>query len=131
MKYMLDTNICIYAMKKQTAVLQKLTSIDPDEICISSITLSELMYGIQKSGHKDENTSKLLNFLAVVSVLDYGGNASLSYGKIRTQLEKQGQPIESMDLLIASHALSEGLILVTNNEKEFRKVQNLRIENWT
>ena len=130
MKYMLDTNICIYAIKKQMPLLQKLLAKDPSELCISSITLSELLFGIEKSNMKESNRKKLMTFLTNIAILDYDGDAALEYAKLRNYLERMGQPIGAMDMLIAAHALSKDMILVTNNEKEFKRVNDLKLENW-
>ena len=130
MKYMLDTNICIYAIKKQMPLLQKLLAKDPSELCISSITLSELLFGIEKSNMKESNRKKLMTFLTNIAILDYDSDAALEYAKLRSALERTGQPIGAMDMLIAAHALSKDMILVTNNEKEFKRVNDLKLENW-
>lgn len=130
MKYMLDTNICIYAIKKQMPLLQKLLAKDPSELCISSITLSELLFGIEKSNMKESNRKKLMTFLTNIAIIDYDGDAALEYAKLRSALERTGQPIGAMDMLIAAHALSKDMILVTNNEKEFKRVDDLKLENW-
>ena len=130
MKYMLDTNICIYAIKKQMPLLQKLLAKDPSELCISSITLSELLFGIEKSNMKESNRKKLMTFLTNIAILDYDSDAALEYAKLRNYLERMGQPIGAMDMLIAAHALSKDMILVTNNEKEFKRVDDLKLENW-
>ena len=130
MKYMLDTNICIYAIKKQMPLLQKLLAKDPSELCISSITLSELLFGIEKSKMQESNRKKLMTFLTNIEILDYDGDAALEYARLRNDLEREGQPIGAMDMLIAAHALSKDMILVTNNEKEFKRVNDLKLENW-
>ena len=132
MKYMLDTNICIYIIKKKPIkVLKKLRRINPDNVCISSITLSELEYGVRKSSIPMRNKLALTEFLIPIKILKYDELAANEYGKIRTYLERSGNIIGSMDMLIAAHALSRKLILVTNNEKEFKRIENLKIVNWT
>lgn len=131
MKYMLDTNICIYAIKRNLNTIRKIIACDPEDICISSITLSELIYGIEKSSRPEQNRVALIQFLAPISILAYGCDAANEYGRVRSSLEKSGTPIGSMDMLIASHALSEDLTLITNNEKEFRRIPQLKVENWT
>lgn len=131
MKYMLDTNICIYAMKKNMPLLQKLLAKDPADMCISSIALSELLFGIEKSKKKESNKQILLSFLSNLTILNYDENAALEYATLRNNLENSGTPIGAMDMLIAAHALSKNLVLITNNEKEFQRVQGLKIENWT
>jgi tRNA(fMet)-specific endonuclease VapC len=131
MKYMLDTNICIYLIKqKPTAVLTRLRTTNISEISISSITLSELFYGVSKSSKPEQNFLALTQFVAPLEILPFNGEAAQYYGNLRAHLEKQGTPIGSLDMLIAAHALSLGSILVTNNVKEFRRVPNLNIENW-
>ena len=131
MKYLIDTNICIYLIKqKPPEVVKKLKHMHMDTIAISAITVSELEYGIEKSGHTEQNRIALLEFLVPFTILDYDQEASSEYGRIRTALEKKGKPIGAMDLLIAAHAKSKGLILVTNNEREFERVEGLKVENW-
>jgi len=131
MRYMLDTNICIYAIKKRpTSVIERLLSHDPDEICISSITYAELMHGVHKSQAKERNRLALSLFLSPITILGFDSVAAEEYGKIRTHLEKKGTPIGPMDMLIAGHAKAENLILVTNNTQEFERVEGLVIENW-
>lgn len=131
MKYLLDTNICIYVIKKKPVnVLQKLTSMDISDIGISSITLSELEYGVEKSRFPLKNRMALLEFLSPLEVFGYDGPAARKYGEIRAGLEKKGSVIGSLDMLIAAHAVSLGLILITNNESEFKKISGLKIENW-
>lgn len=131
MKYMLDTNICIYAIKKRPAsVIERLLSHDPDEICISAITYAELMQGVEKSQAKERNRLALSLFLSPITILGFGSAAAEEYGKIRAKLEQRGTPIGPMDMLIAGHAKAENLILVTNNTREFERVEELKIENW-
>ncbi|GAG39619.1 unnamed protein product [marine sediment metagenome] len=130
-KYMLDTNICIYIInKKPVKILQRLQTKKLFDIAISSITLSELEYGVNKSLKIEQNKIALFQFLLPIEIISYNGTAARTYGKIRAQLEKKGQPIGAMDILIGAHALSLNSILVTNNEKEFRKIPELKIENW-
>lgn len=131
MKYMLDTNIIIYAIKHNPLnVYERLKSIDENDLSISSITYSELMYGVEKSKHSNQNRVALLIMLARIHVVDFDMKAAEEYGRIRATLESNGSVIGSMDLLIASHAKSRGLTLVTNNVKEFKRVEGLAIENW-
>lgn len=130
MKYMLDTNTCIFIIKKDKNVLSHLKNIDFKEICISSITLSELEYGVAKSMHSEKNQKALDAFVYNFSILPFDSNAAHEYGKIRANLEKIGSPIGGMDMLIAAHAKSQKLILVTNNTKEFIRVNGLNIEDW-
>ncbi len=131
MKYMLDTNICIYLIKKKPLnVLQKIAKIDINDVGISSITLSELEYGVEKSSNPTRNRIALLEFISMLEIYNYDDKAAIEYGKIRTYLEKKGLIIGSLDMLIAAHAKSLRLVLVTNNENEFKRVQGLKIENW-
>lgn len=131
MKFMLDTNICIYIIKnKPIKVLKNFKNIEPKNVCISSITASELWTGVHKSNNFEKNAIALEEFLSPLTILDYDEKASKVYGKIRSVLEKKGKIIGSMDLLISAHALSQELILVTNNVKEFKRVNGLSIENW-
>jgi len=131
MKYMLDTNICIYLIKQQPrGVIDKFQGIIPGEIAISSVTVAEMMYGVGKSQHKERNKSALESFLAPLEIVDFDFKAAQHYGAIRAYLEKMGIPIGAYDLMIAAHALSLGLILVTNNEREFQRIPDLIVENW-
>ena len=131
MKYMLDTNICIYLIKQKPAVvLDRFKQTDISEISISSITLSELFYGVSKSSKPAQNLMALTQFAAPLEIMPFAGEAAQCYGDLRAHLEIQGTPIGSLDMLIAAHAISLSTTLVTNNEKEFNRVPNLNIENW-
>jgi len=131
MKYLLDTNICIYIInKKPSTVVEHIRQKNPDDIGISTITIAELEYGVNRSKYPDRNRIALLEFLVPFTILDFDEQAAYSYGYIRTILESKGKPIGPMDLLISAIALSQSLILVTNNEKEFKEVKGLQIENW-
>ncbi|MDY2629544.1 MAG: type II toxin-antitoxin system VapC family toxin [Lachnospiraceae bacterium] len=131
MKYMLDTNICIYVIKKKPeSVIRKFLEKEPDELCISAITYAELMHGVEKSQAIEKNRLAMSLFLSPITILEFNANAAEEYGKIRSDLEKNGTPIGPMDMLIAGHAKTEGLILVTNNTKEFNRVDGLKVENW-
>ena len=132
MKYMLDTNICIYCIKKKPPeVINKFLQYDPEDICISSITYGELMHGVEKSQAVEKNRLALALFLSPIQILPFDAEASEAYGKIRADLERKGTPIGPMDMLIAGHAQAENLVLVTNNTREFIRVSNLRVEDWT
>lgn len=132
MRYMLDTNICIYAIKhKPEKVFQKLQSLEPEDVCISSITYAELMHGVEKSSAVEKNRLALSLLFANIDILDFDIAAANCYGKIRAGLEKKGTPIGPLDMMIAGHAQSLGYIVVTNNVKEFSRVAGLEIENWT
>lgn len=131
MKYMLDTNICIYAIKhKPEAVIQRFLQHDPEEMCISAVTYAELMHGVEKSMAVRRNRIALSLFLSPITILDFHMHAAEEYGRIRAELERKGMPIGPMDLLIAGHARAEGLILVTNNTREFLRVEGLMVEDW-
>lgn len=131
MKYMLDTNICIYIIKKQPEnVLKKFKSFNVGDICISSVTLAELMYGVEKSNYPQKNRAALEEFILPLEIMSFDDSAAYHYGYIRTCLEKKGLPIGSLDLMIAAHAECLNSILVTNNKKEFSRVPKLKIENW-
>ncbi len=131
MKYLIDTNICIYIMNNRpTDVIQKFKHLNPGEIGISTITVSELQYGVAKSTHRKENQFRLNKFLAPLEILAYNEIAARTYGEIRFELEKCGKSIGPLDLLISAQALSQNLIIVTNNVKEFKRIKNLKVENW-
>lgn len=131
MTYMLDTNICIYAIKnKPEQVLRRLKDNLPKGLCISAITLAELEHGVEKSVNPEKNQMALIQFLAILDILPFDDLAATEYGNICAYLQKRGTPIGTMDMLIAGHARAEGLILVTNNVREFMRVPNLGIENW-
>jgi Predicted nucleic acid-binding protein, contains PIN domain len=132
MKYMMDTNICIYIIKrKPMEVFARFQEHEYSEICISSITLAELSYGVEKSSNISQNKFALHCFLAPVDILQFTDRAAIEYGKIRASLERRGEVIGAYDMLIAAHAYSEGITLVTNNTSEFSRISGLNIENWT
>jgi len=129
--YMLDTNICIYIIKqKPENVIERFRHTPVSEIGISTITLSELEYGAMKSAKPEQNKLALAQFTAPIEICPYDDAAAEHYGEIRAHLERQGTPIGSLDMLIAAHTLSIDAVLITNNESEFRRVSNLKIENW-
>lgn len=131
MEYMLDTNICIYIIKKKPLnVLDKFKSLSIGSIGISAITLAELQFGVMKSSDPNKNQEALDKFIAPLEILDFDYYATLKYGKVRTELENKGTPIGPLDTLIAAHALSLDLILVTNNLKEFERIPSLKTQNW-
>jgi len=131
MVYMLDTNVCIYIIKKKPeSVIKKLIKVPIGDICISSITLAELEYGVAKSRHFEQNKIALTQFVSPIVILPFTDDCATTYGKLRASLERIGKTIGPMDLLIASHALAENLILVTNNMSEFQKIDHLKIVNW-
>ncbi len=131
MKYMLDTNVLIHLIRNNSeSVREKFRLIKPDDVCISSITYAELEYGVEKSSQKEKNRVALMKVVMPIKVLPYEERAGVDYGMIRASLERDGNTIGPNDLLIASHARSLGLTLVTNNTKEFSRVKGLNLENW-
>jgi tRNA(fMet)-specific endonuclease VapC len=131
MKYLLDTNICIYLIKKRyPEIISKLLKVGFDKIGISTITIAELEYGVANSSRSQEAQTALLEFVLPFEILDFNYSAASMYGKIRKELKDKGQPVSDMDMLIASVAMANELIVVTNNEKEFRRISGLKIENW-
>lgn len=131
MNYFLDTNICIYIINQRpSSIVEKLMQFSPQELGISAIVVSELQYGVAKSSQSERNRQLLDAFLRPFQIVPYDAAAAEAYGLIRADLEKKGQPIGREDLLIAAHALAADLTLVTNNEAEFKRVPNLRVENW-
>lgn len=132
MKYMLDTNICINTIKhKPPEVIKAFLCHEPDDMCISSITYGELMHGVEKSQAVERNRAAITLFLSAISILPFDSDAAEEYGAVRADLERKGTPIGPMDMLIAGHARSRGLILVTNNTREFFRVNELEVEDWT
>ena len=128
---MLDTNIYIYIIKeKPKKVINKFHTLDIGDICISSITLAELEYGVEKSSYIERNRLALAGFLSSIEILPFSEKAAAEYGKIRTNLERKGNIIGAYDLMIGAHALSENITLVTNNTREFERILNLSLENW-
>jgi len=130
LRYLLDTNIVIYVLKRRPPELRSTFNANAGRMAISSITLAELIHGAQKSQHVNENLSAIEDLCSRVDVLPYGAKAAQHYGAIRAALEKIGQSIGVNDLHIAGHARSEGLTLVTNNLSEFERVPALELENW-
>ncbi len=130
LKYMLDTNIVIYVIKRRP--IEALTTFNKNAglMCISSITLAELIHGAEKSDNPARNLGKVEDFVSRLEVVDYDSAAAAHYGDIRSNLEKKGTPIGVNDLHIAGHARSLSLILITNNMREFERVEGLRLENW-
>jgi tRNA(fMet)-specific endonuclease VapC len=132
MKLLLDTDICIYIIKQQpTAVLKRFLEYQVGDIGISTITLSELRYGVAKSTQREKNAKALDEFIIPLEVVSFDEEAANIYGDIRAVLEKAGTPIGSMDMLIAAHAVALGIPLVTNNSREFIRIPALNIIDWT
>ena len=128
---MLDTNICIYIIKNRPpSVRERFETFEIGELCLSSITVSELIYGAYKSRNPEKNLQALEMFLMPFEIMEYGYDAAQQYGRLRASLEKRGKVIGGLDMQIAAHALSLDMAIVTNNEKEFVRVDGLRVENW-
>ncbi|MDR1204448.1 MAG: type II toxin-antitoxin system VapC family toxin [Peptococcaceae bacterium] len=131
MKYLLDTNICVYIIKrKPETVLGQLKIKQKEGVAISAITLAELQHGVESSSYREKNAVALGQILAIMTVLPFDGLAAAEYGKIRASLQRKGTPIGPMDTLIAAHAMARRLVLVTNNTREFERVDGLTLENW-
>ena len=130
--YLLDTNICIFLIKKKNPLLiEKLKKYYNKGIFISSLTLAELEYGVENSDHKEKNRLSLIEFLTIFEILNFEQKDTQSYGMIKSDLRKSGKMIGAIDALLAAQAISRNLIFVTNNTKEFERINNLRIEDWT
>ncbi len=128
--YMLDTNICIYVMRKRSFdLLEKFNSL-AEQLCISSVTLGELHYGAEKSARRADNLTSLEHFAARLEVLAFDARAAMHYGQLRAELQRAGMPCGPHDMQIGGHARSEGLIVATNNTREFGRMPGLRTENW-
>lgn len=130
LKYMLDTNIVIYVIKRRPVELLDVFNRHAGQMCISSITLAELLHGVEKSSMPDQNLRHVEDFISRLEVLEYGSKAAAHYGEIRADLERKGSTIGVNDLHIAGHSRSEGLTLVSNNLREFERVDGLRLANW-
>ena len=128
---MLDTNMIIYTIKKRPVRVKNLFKQHSEQICISSVTLGELIYGAEKSTQTERNLNDIEGLTARMEVLDFDVPAALHFGQIRAELARNGKSIGPYDAMIAGHARSRGLVLVTNNTREFNRVQGLRLENWT
>lgn len=131
MRYLLDTNICIYIAKRQPPkVLARLRQLRPGDVGMSVVTYLELVYGAWKSEHVEENLGRIQQLERLIPAQTLDTATAQHYGRIRSELERKGSPIGAYDLVIAAHALYLGLTLVTNNVREFRRVEGLRVENW-
>ena len=130
LKYMLDTNIVIYVIKRRPLELLDLFNLHAGEMCISSITFAELIHGVEKSTRPEHNLRQVEDFTSRLEVLEYASKAAAHYGDIRADLERKRIPIGVNDLHIAGHARSEAMTLVTNNLREFERVEGLRLDNW-
>ena len=131
MRFMLDTNIIAYAKNhRPESVLRRFMQYRPEDMCISSITMAELEYGVYNSSKPEQNRLALMTFLSGIEVVPFDAVAAMVYGSIRADLTKKGTLIGANDMLIAAHAKALGLTLVTNNTREFNRVEGLKIENW-
>ena len=132
MKYLLDTNICIYLIRnKSSAVLARLKRHAITDVAIAAVTAAELQYGVHKSARPQQNQQALDQFLVPLTILPFDESATAAYGRLRAYLEKQGTPIGALDTLIAAQAVSQNLNMVTNNVREFVRVPDLIVEDWT
>lgn len=130
LRYLLDTNICIYVIKKHPPALREKFNALADSLCISAVTLAELQFGAEKSARRLDNLAVVQQFAARLEVLPFGPKAAMHYGQLRADLERAGKPCGANDMLIGAHARSEGLIVVTNNMREFKRMPGVRVENW-
>lgn len=131
MIFLLDTNTCIYLIKKRPPeVIHRFEEHTVGDIGISSVTAAELYFGVEKSQRPAQNRAALEQFLLPLVVADFDYTAAISYGRIRSALEKRGTPIGPLDTLIAAHAISLSLTLVTSNVREFSRIPDLKVENW-
>jgi tRNA(fMet)-specific endonuclease VapC len=131
MRYLLDTNICIYIIKRSPPdVYERFRRLHVGDIGVSAITYCELQFGVARSSKPNENQLALNEFLSPLEVLDFPAGAASAFGEIRAHLQRVGTPIGNFDLLIAAHARHQGLTLVTNNLEEFKRVPGLKVENW-
>lgn len=131
MRFLLDTDTCIYALRQNAAVLQHLLAQSPEDVAVSVITEAELRTGAAKSTSSAKTTQRVENFLRPLLVLEFTSADAVSYAHMRAKLERAGTPIGPLDTLIAAQAIARKLILVSNNEGEFRRVHGLRVQNWT
>ena len=132
MKYLLDTNICVFVIRRKSAtVLTRLEKYAADEVGISAVTLAELRYGADKSQRPAQNHAALDAFLVPLLTVDFDADVAECYGRVRTELERRGMPIGPLDTMIAAHSLCLGIPLVTNNTGEFSRVPGLQLEDWT
>ena len=130
LKFMLDTNICIFTIKNKPERVRERFNLNTSRMCISSITLMELIYGAEKSQMPERNLAVVEGFVARLEVLDYDAQAAIHSGQIRAELARKGTPIGPYDQMIAGHARSRGLIVVTNNLREFERIPGIRTEDW-
>jgi tRNA(fMet)-specific endonuclease VapC len=130
LRYMLDTDICIRVLRDRPQSARERFNAEAEGLCISSVTLGELLYGAEKSARPAHHRRQVDSFAALLQVLDFDGPAALHFAEIRASLERKGQSIGAYDTMIAAHARSRGLVVITGNLKEFSRVEGLRSENW-
>ncbi len=132
MLYMLDTNICIFLIKRRSDdFIHRMQVLRTGEIGVSVVTVAELQYGVSKSEHRERNQAALAAFLLPLDIADLSFDVSVTYGQIRAELERDEQPIGPLDTMIAAHALSLDVPLITNKTRQFERVKGLRVEDWT
>ena len=132
MRYLLDTNICIFIINQRPqSVRDRLRHVSIGDMAVSSITASELHYGVEKSRKREQNARALRKFLLPLMILPYDEEAARHYGSVRAQLEREGKVIGAMDTMIAAHALALGLKIITNNTREFQRIPGLEVEDWS
>jgi tRNA(fMet)-specific endonuclease VapC len=130
LKYLLDTNIAIYTLKNRPAAVREIFKRHAGQMAISTVTLGELVYGAERSSQPERNLADIEGFAARLSVLPFDEPAAAHFGQVRAELYRRGKPIGPYDMMIAGHARASGLILVTNNVREFERVPGVRLENW-
>lgn len=131
MRFMLDTTTCVDLIRRRRErIVRRMQRLPPDDLCVSSVTLSELEYGAAKSANPGKNRFALAEFMTPLHVAPYDDAVAPVYGRVRAELERAGTPIGPLDTMIAAHALSLGLTVVTDNEREFRRVSGLKVQNW-
>ena len=130
MKYLLDTDTCIYALKQNQRVLEHLLATNREDVCVSVISEAELRTGAAKSSSPAKTLRLIENFLRPLTLIDFRSNDAIAYASVRAKLERAGTPIGPLDTLIAAQAVARGLILVSNNEREFKRVAGLQVGNW-
>ena len=130
LEYMLDTNTCIYVIKNRPAALRERFDQLAESLCISTITLGELLYGVEKSARRSQNLQAVQQFTTRLEVMPFSVKAAAHFGQVRAELARLGTLCGAYDMLIGAHARSEGLMLVTNNTREFQRIPGLRVDNW-
>jgi len=130
LRYLLDTDTCIRVIRERPPALRERFNAEADSLCISMVTLGELLFGAEKSARPAANRRTVEDFAARLEVLPFDADAAAHFADIRAALERQGKPIGSYDLMIAGHARSRGLVVVTHNQREFQRVDGLRTEDW-